>query len=62
MDNVRLGIIGLGNMGSGHIDNYLGGHLKNITITAICDIDPQKLENASKKLGDGVKTFATSEA
>ena len=61
MDNVRLGIIGLGNMGSAHIDNYLRGHLKNITITAICDIDPQKLKNAGEKLGEGVKQYLTSE-
>ncbi|MBQ6052906.1 MAG: Gfo/Idh/MocA family oxidoreductase [Clostridia bacterium] len=61
MDNVRLGIIGLGNMGSAHIDNYLRGHLKNITVTAICDIDPQRLKTAGEKLGDGVKMYSTSE-
>ena len=61
MNNVRLGIIGLGNMGTGHINNYLGGHLKNITVTAICDIDSQKLDAAGEKLGAEVKKFATSE-
>ncbi|MBO5037498.1 MAG: Gfo/Idh/MocA family oxidoreductase [Clostridia bacterium] len=61
MDFVRLGIIGLGNMGSGHIGNYLAGRLKNVKITAICDIDPEKLAAASEKLGSEVKTFATSE-
>lgn len=61
MDTVRLGIIGLGNMGSGHIGNYLSGKLKNIQITAICDIDPKKIEIASEKLGKDVKTFDRSE-
>ncbi|MBE6897034.1 MAG: Gfo/Idh/MocA family oxidoreductase, partial [Ruminococcaceae bacterium] len=61
MDFVRLGIIGLGNMGSGHIGNYLAGRLKNVKITAICDIDPDKLAAASEKLGPEVKTYATSE-
>ena len=47
MDFVRLGIIGLGNMGSGHIGNYLAGHLKNVKITGI------------QKEGDGEESFRT---
>lgn len=30
MDIVRIGIIGLGNMGYSHVKNYLNGKLKNV--------------------------------
>src|SRR5699024_8994415 len=37
MEKVRLGIIGAGNMGSGHIGNYKKGLLPEIEITAVAD-------------------------
>jgi len=61
MDQIKLGIIGCGNMGMGHIGNYLGGHLPKIKITAICDTNKAKLDEAAKKLGEDVKTFDNSE-
>lgn len=60
MDKVRLGIIGLGNMGSGHLGNYLNKQLPRIEVTALCDINPAKLEAASKRLPEA-KTFTSSE-
>lgn len=38
---VRLGIVGLGNMGSGHVANM--HKIKRCTLTAVCDIDTGKL-------------------
>lgn len=43
---VRLGIIGLGNMGSGHFDNIMSGKCPSARLTAVCDIDPQKMDKA----------------
>ena len=37
MDKVRLGIIGYGNMGSGHTKNILDGKCPEIELTAIAD-------------------------
>ena len=37
MDKVRLGIIGVGNMGSGHIENIVAGKCPEIEVTAIAD-------------------------
>lgn len=37
MDKVRLGIIGVGNMGSAHLDSILQGQCPEITVTAVAD-------------------------
>lgn len=50
MDKVRLGIIGIGNMGSGHLRNVVDGKCPKIEVTAVADINPEKLDNARKIL------------
>ena len=50
MKKVRLGIIGLGNMGSGHFYNVFGGKCPSVEVAAVCDINPEKLEEALNKL------------
>ena len=47
MEKVRYGIIGLGNMGSNYqlnIFDYEPGKIPGAEITALCDIDPKKIE------------------
>ncbi len=44
MKKVRLGILGMGNMGSGHLDNYTRGHCPEILVTAVADHNPARLE------------------
>lgn len=58
MDKVRLGIVGVGNMGSSHIENYLEGKLPEIEITAVADINPERLKWAAEKI-EGVKCYNT---
>lgn len=56
MNNVRLGIIGLGNMGTGHAK----AHMPKITgaeLTAVCDIVPAKMDPY-----EGVSKFESSAA
>lgn len=43
MDKVRIGVVGLGNMGSSHVKNILEGKVPNGVIGAVCDIDEAKL-------------------
>ena len=50
MDKVRLGIIGMGNMGSGHLDSIIKGECPRIEVTAMADTDEKKLERAHEKL------------
>ena len=57
MDKVRLGIIGLGNMGSAHVKHILDGLIPNCVLGAVCDIDEAKL----KKYADQ-KCYADSAA
>ena len=56
MNEVRIGIIGVGNMGSGHVGCIEAGNVKNLKIAAICDIDPAKLERFEGKY----KTYTDS--
>lgn len=41
--NVRLGIVGIGNMGSSHLGQITAGKIARLEIGAICDEDPAKL-------------------
>ncbi|MDE6593484.1 MAG: Gfo/Idh/MocA family oxidoreductase [Oscillospiraceae bacterium] len=50
MEKIRLGIIGVGNMGSGHLQNVIDGKCPRVEVTAVADTNPKKLENAKKKL------------
>ncbi len=52
MDKIRLGIIGMGNMGSGHLRSILNGECPRITVTAFADTNPEKLANAGKLAPD----------
>jgi predicted dehydrogenase len=61
MSKVKLGIIGIGNMGSSHIKNYLKGDMPEIEITAVADIKPDRLEWAKEQLPE-VRTFDTASA
>ena len=44
---LKAGIIGIGSMGRGHLNNYIKfmEENKGIELVAICDIDPKKFEN-----------------
>lgn len=61
MNTVRFGIIGLGNMGTGHIKNFLSGKIRGGEITAVCDIDQARLRAASELLGDRAAAFDRAE-
>lgn len=50
MEKVRLGIIGVGNMGTGHAENILAGLCPEIVITAVADRRASRREWAEKHL------------
>jgi predicted dehydrogenase len=62
MGKIKLGIIGIGNMGSGHIGNLLACQCPEIELCAVSDINPARLEWAGKTLGANVARFETSAA
>ncbi len=62
-EKIKLGIIGFGNMGSGHAKSIaVNGKCPEIELVAIADVKPERLKAAKEILGDGVKLFDTAEA
>ena len=54
---IRLGIIGIGNMGSGHACNVVDGNCPDFELAAVADINPARKEWAQKRLGENVVFF-----
>ncbi len=61
MEQVRIGIIGIGNMGTAHANNIKDGKCPEIKLTAVADINPKRLEWAAEKLDPSVAKFSTAE-
>ncbi|MDB5052458.1 MAG: oxidoreductase [Bacilli bacterium] len=57
MSNMRVGIIGLGNMGTGHARDLINKEVRGAQLTAICDSRPERLQWAKEHLGDEVQLF-----
>lgn len=47
-DTIKVGFVGIGNMGSGHVRNLL--KIEGCQITAVCDIRPERTEWAKKEI------------
>ena len=50
MDKIRLGIIGIGNMGSADAKNIVDGKCPEIELAAVCDTNPDRLQWAKETL------------
>ena len=59
MDKVRIGIIGLGNIGQIHVNNLLESKVPRGVLTAVGDAFPDKLPEYE---AEGLKTFDSGEA
>lgn len=56
---VKLGIIGIGNMGSGHAYNIKSGECPDIEISAIADNNPERLEWAkNQQYGENISYYS----
>ena len=60
-NKVRLGVIGLGNMGASHAKKIVAGECPEIEVTAVCDIKADRLDWARETLGEGVALFDDAE-
>ena len=56
MNQVKIGIIGIGNMGHTHAVNIFEGKIERLKLVAVCDIDNSKLNKAKDEF-PGVLTF-----
>ena len=61
MKKVRLGMIGIGNMGTGHCQNIMDGKCPEIELTAVADINPDRLKWAADNLPESVVKFGSAE-
>ncbi len=57
MGNLRIGVIGIGNMGSYHVKCLDNGEVPNAELTAVCDISPDRLKWAGENLSKKVQLF-----
>ena len=62
MKKIKLGIIGFGNMGIGHYDNIKDGQCPNIDVTAIADINPERIIWCKENLPNNIALFNTADA
>ncbi len=60
MKKVRIGVIGVGGMGSSHARQIAEGNITRAELTAVCDVDVERMVQFDKY--DGVKKFADSKA
>jgi predicted dehydrogenase len=62
MKQVRLGIVGMGNMGFGHAQYLMAGQVKGAVLTAVSDLFPDKRERVADLYGDAIALFDTPES
>ncbi len=54
---IRLGLIGIGNMGSGHARNVVEGRCPEFELTAVAEINPDRTEWAKKEIPSNAVYF-----
>ena len=61
MTKVKIGVIGIGNMGSGHCGNIMAGHCPEIELVAVADRREVRRNWAKETLPETVKIFEEGE-
>lgn len=61
MKKVKFGIIGMGNMGSGHLSYFYDGKIENGVVSAIADVKAARLEAAKKNYPGEYKCYSSGE-
>ncbi|WP_407267952.1 Gfo/Idh/MocA family protein [Radiobacillus sp. PE A8.2] len=59
MQEVRVGIIGIGNMGISHLKYLQENKIKGARLTAVLDISEERVERVKANLADGMSIFTT---
>ena len=57
MNEISVGVIGIGNMGSAHVSAVGGGRIEGLRLAAVCDIDLERLELCMER-NPGVKGYS----
>ncbi len=57
-EKIKLGIVGIGNMGSSHLRNYKENKMPEVEVVAVCDIKEERLQWAEKEYPE-IKRFSS---
>jgi predicted dehydrogenase len=57
MDAVRIGIVGVGNMGSLYVKMLAAGEVDGACLAAVCDTDPARLDVMKARKIEGLSFF-----
>ncbi len=49
MKNIKIGVVGIGNIGSVHVKSIAEGEIDGMMLSAICDIDAEKVSKMEKQ-------------
>ena len=55
---LRYAVIGVGNMGSVHAAKLFEGAVENAVLTAVCDVEPEKLARMKELFADKVAYYS----
>ena len=61
MKKIRLGILGVGNIGRDHVKRVVGGECPEIELAAVCDLKPDRLAFARELAGEALPVFTSAE-
>lgn len=61
-EKVRIGVIGLGNMGSAHVQYLIRGEVEGAVLTAVCDGDPERLRRIAELCSENVQACGDASA
>ena len=62
MDNIKLGILGIGNQGSNYAKKIVAGNCPEVELVAICDNDETRIQSAKEKFQSDIAYFDNAEA
>ncbi|WP_272945304.1 Gfo/Idh/MocA family protein [Paenibacillus gorillae] len=57
----RIGLVGLGNMGTGHANYLIEGGIKGAELTAVTDVRPERLAEIAEQWGEHIHRFESPE-
>ena len=61
MKKIKLGILGIGNIGGNHMRLIHEGKCPEVELCAVCDIRPERMDPVRERFGESVAYFASAE-
>lgn len=58
MSLIKVGVIGIGNMGTSHAQNLYKGRVNEATLSAVCDINEARLDWVRENISEDIQCFA----